>query len=438
MNRLFKLMAMLLGLGVIPLLTNAQNKIIIEDEEPDAVFSISRNKAGDEIIKIMHSTRPPYFREPDVPRFLLTDTKGRFALGIGGYVQAVAEYDFGGIVKNKDFLPSSIPAPGTTAVKNQFQMDISTSTLFVKLVGRTKTLGDFILYTAGNFRGDNYGFQLLNAYIQFLGFTVGYSYGNYMDLAAIPSTIDFAGPSGAAFYRTVQLAYTYSKLKNWKFTGAIELPTVDGTYGSYSVLENASESAAQRMPDFTANIQYNWGPNSQIRAAAIVRSMTYDSFNSKGDISAKSEIGWGVQLSSVFMIGPKLQFFGQANYGKGISQYMNDLSSLDVDLVPDPDNPSRMQALPMMGWMAGLQYNFSPNVFASTNYSATRLYSDNGWPVQNSDFYRYGQYFACNVFWNITKDLQVGAEYLRGWRTGFLDNSTRHANRINLITQYAF
>ena len=438
MNRLFKLMTMLFALVILPLLTSAQNKIIIEDEEPDAVFSFSRNKAGDEIIRIMHSTKPPYFREPDVPRFLLTDTKGRFALGIGGYVQAVAEYDFGGIVKNVDFLPSSIPAPGTTAVKNQFQMDISTSTLFLKMVGRTKKLGDFILYTAGNFRGDNYGFQLLHAYIQFLGFKAGYSYGNFMDMAAVPSTIDFAGPCGVAFYRSVQFAYTYSKLKNWEFTGAIELPVVDGTYGSYSVLENASESAAQRMPDFTANVQYNWGPNSQIRAAAIVRSMTYDSFNSIGQISAKSEIGWGVQLSSVFMMGQKLQFFGQANYGKGISQYMNDLSCLDVDLVPDPDDPSKMQALPMMGWMAGLQYDFSSSVFASTTYSATRLYSANGWPVQNSDFYRYGQYFACNVFWNVTKDLQVGAEYLRGWRTGFLDNSTRHANRINAMVQYSF
>ena len=84
MNRLFKLMAILLAVIVSPLLTSAQNKIIIEDEEPDAVFSFSRNKAGDEIIKIMHSTKPAYFSEPNVPRFLLTDTNGKFAVGIGG------------------------------------------------------------------------------------------------------------------------------------------------------------------------------------------------------------------------------------------------------------------------------------------------------------------------------------------------------------------
>ena len=37
----------------------------------------------------------------------------------------------------------------------------STSTIFLKLVGHTKILGDFVVYTAGNFRdGSNKGFQL--------------------------------------------------------------------------------------------------------------------------------------------------------------------------------------------------------------------------------------------------------------------------------------
>ena len=91
-----------------------------------------------------------------------------------------------------------------------------------------------------------------------------------------------------------------------------------------------------------------------------------------------------------------------------------------------------------MGWYAGLQYNVNPNVFMTATYSATRLYSHDGWPINNSDFYRYGQYFVTNIFWNATNNLQLGAEYLRGWRTGFQDKSTRHANRINVMVQYSF
>ncbi len=438
MKTTFKFVALLLGMGFFTLAANAQRKVIVEDDEPNSIVLVSKDKAGDEIVKIMQDTRLQKFNEPNAPRFLLTDRKGKFALGIGGYVQAVAEYDFGGIVKDIDFFPSFIPEKGTTAVKNQFQMDITTSTLFLKLVGRTKRLGDFVVYAAGNFRGNDNTFQLQNAYAQFLGFTVGYSYGNFMDLPAIPPTIDYAGPSGVVYYRTTQLSYTYDKLKHWRFTGAIEMPSVDGTYATASDNKYTAESAAQRMPDFSANIQYSWKPGNQIRAAGLIRSMTYNSFNYDGDLSAKSELGWGVQLSSTFMLTKKLQFYGQANYGKGIGQFFNDISNLNVDLVPDPENPSKMQALPMMGWYAGLQYNITPNVFVSSTYSATRLYSNDGWPINNSDFYRYGQYLVANVFWNVTPNMQVGAEYLRGWRTGFLDNSTRHANRINVMAQYSF
>ena len=100
------------------------------------------------------------------------------------------------------------------------------------MVGRTKHLGDFVVYTAGNFRGDGKTFELQNAYAQFLGFTIGYSYGSFMDLSALPPTIDFAGPNGSTFYRTTQLSYMYDKLKNWKFGAAIEMPSVDGTTNS--------------------------------------------------------------------------------------------------------------------------------------------------------------------------------------------------------------
>ena len=210
------------------------------------------------------------------------------------------------------------------------------------------------------------------------------------------------------------------------------------SFNTASNLRYTAESAAQRMPDFTGNVQYSWGAGSQIRAGALVRSMTYNSFNKSGDIKARSTLGWGVQLSTTFTLGSLFQVYGQANYGKGIGQFFNDISNLSVDLVPDPDNPEKMQALPMMGWYAGLQCNLNPNVFMTATYSATRLYSDNGWPVQNSDFYRYGQYFVTNIFWNATNNLQLGAEYLRGWRTGFMDKSTRHANRINVMVQYSF
>ena len=439
MKKKFIFIVMLLALACLPSLLSAQDVAPTPNDTPsNPIIFVSKDKAGDEIVKVMNETRIPFFREPKTPRFLLTDTRGRFALGIGGYIEAVSEYDFNGIIKNPDFYPSLMPAKGSTAVRNQYQMNIANSTIILKMVGRTKKLGYIVVYFNGNFSGNNYGFQLQNAYVQFAGFTLGYNLGTFMDPSVCPTTIDFAGPCGVAFYRVAQIAYTYNRLKNWTFRGAIERPVVDATFEADASLKNTTQSASQRMPNFVVSAQYKWGSGNHIQTAALIRSMTYDSFNNKDDISAKSTLGWGAQLSSTINITQNLDFLGQINYGKGIGLMINDLSNLDVDLVPDPDNPSKMQALPMLGWYAGLQYNFNPNVYVSSTYSASRVYSANGWPIQNSETYRYGQYFVCSAFWNINSNLQLGIEYLRGWRTYFQKNSTDHANRINLMAQYSF
>ncbi len=417
----------LLGLGIFSSHAQAQ-KVIIKDEEPNSIMFISRDKAGDEIIRILNETQSPRFHEPGIPRFLLTDRKGRFALGIGGYVKATAEYDFGGISKDIDFYPALIPNKGASHVRNQFQMDATTSTVFLKLVGHTKHLGDFVVYTAGNFRGDGKGFELRNAYASLLGFTLGYDYGSFMDLAAIPPTIDLAGPNGMANYHATQFRYERACGKGWKAGIGVEMPVVDG------ITNDNLSIGSQRMPNFPAYLQYGWNSKSHLRAAAIIRSMTYDNLVAN---KAESEIGWGVLLSTTFNLCSKVQVYGQGVYGKGISQYMNDLSNLNVDIVPDPAKAGRMQVLPMMGWYAGLQYNITPKVFVSSTYSQSRLYSDNDYPATPSEQYRYGQYLVANLFWNITPDLQVGAEYLRGWRTDFNDQ-TRHVNRLNLAVQYSF
>ena len=44
------MVAMLLGIGIFPVCAHAQKKVVIEDEEPNSIMFVSRDKAGDEII----------------------------------------------------------------------------------------------------------------------------------------------------------------------------------------------------------------------------------------------------------------------------------------------------------------------------------------------------------------------------------------------------
>ena len=187
------------------------------------------------------------------------------------------------------------------------------------------------------------------------------------------------------------------------------------------------------MPDIPAYVQYSWTKGSHVRVGGILRSMTYEDEVSN---KAKSITGWGIQASATAGLG-NFRAYGQFTYGKGIAQYLNDMSNLNVDIVPVADESGRMQVLPMRGWFAGLQYNFSKRVFASTSYSQSRLFTKDCYAHFNETQYKKGQYLVANVFWNVTHNFQVGVEYLHGWREDFNDLS-REANRINLSAQYNF
>ena len=207
----------------------------------------------------------------------------------------------------------------------------------------------------------------------------------------------------------------------------VEMPSVDGTPAKDVRI------GKQRMPDIPAYVQYSWAKASHIRVGGILRSMTYeDQVNNK----AKSLTGWGIQASGTARLGG-FQLYGQYTYGRGIAQYLNDISNLNVDIVPLADESGRMQVLPMKGWYAGLQYNFSKRVFASATYSQSRLFTEDCYAHFNETQYKKGQYLVANVFWNISHNLQVGVEYLHGWRENFNDVN-REANRINLSAQYNF
>ena len=70
MGNLFKSVAVLLGTGLLPVFSYAQKSVIIEDDEPNSIMFISRDKAGDDIITILNENQLPRFQDPKAPRFI--------------------------------------------------------------------------------------------------------------------------------------------------------------------------------------------------------------------------------------------------------------------------------------------------------------------------------------------------------------------------------
>ena len=397
-----------------------------DDATPIICISETINEAPD-VVEIFQNSQSNYHHDPRAPRFVLVDQEGRWGLGIGGYLQTKIEYDFDKAVDNVDFFPSAIQRGG--APSSQYRMDMTNSTLFLKLVGNSRFLGDFIVYTSANWRGSGLGLQLHNAYMSTKYLTIGYTVGSFMDINAVPVTIDYGGPCGMTFYRSTQVMFKYGFDFGLSMGVALEAPDVKGT-------ENENINiGAQRMPNIPVYVQYNLNnrPGNHVRLGAIIRDISYDDKITGKD---NDKVGWGAQASMLATIG-RLQLRGQFTVGEGIGSLVNNISNVGVDVVPDPQSPGKAMLLQSEAWYAGVQYNFSKRFFASATFSQTVLHSRAGYNDLNPTAYRKGQYLAANFFYNLNDNMQFGIEYLHGWRMDF-DNKTYNANRINLSARYDF
>lgn len=426
MKKIFKdlLLAALLLPATLP--SMAQRWVEMpSNSSPMICISETVNEAPD-VVEIFQSTQDSYIHNPRAPRFVLVDQEGRWGLGLGGYLQAKIEYDFNNAVNNVDFLPSAIERGGAPT---QYRMDMTNSTLFMKLVGTNRLLGDFVLFTSGNWRGDGLGFQLLNAYMSTKYFMLGYGVGSFMDLAAAPNTIDYGGPCGMMFYRTTQVMLKYGF--DWGLSMGLSLEAPDVNIGANDYVSKG----VQRAPNIPLFVQYDLKGNSNnhIRLGAIMRDMYY---NDMLNVSKESRVGWGAQASILTTMGG-LQLKGQFTIGEGIGSMVNNISNVGVDIVPDPETPGKGMLLQSECWYAGVQYNFSKKFFASATYSQTFLHSKNGYAAANPGAMQRGQYLVANFFYNMTENMQLGIEYLHGWRSNF-DKKTYNANRFNISARYDF
>ncbi len=383
----------------------------------------------EELTALFYDTHHRHFQDPRAPRFLLIDRKGRVALGIGGYVKVTASYDFAGALPDRDFVTYDIPVPRNPAERSQFQMDASTSRLFLKLVGKNPVLGNYEVYVEGGFRGgEGAGLRLRQAYVSTRDFLIGQAHSTFTDPATASPTIDFEGPSGQTGSRRVMVRYTCHFHRDWQMALAAEIPSA-----TYTLREGDNTAIRQRMPDIPLYLQYAWKDGrDHVRVSGLLRGLSYRDL-----LSAKNrmEFGWAVQLSGVAHLVPALTLYYQGVYGCGYSAYLNDLAGKGFDLIPDPSLPGELYAPKALGYVVGLQYAFTPRCFVSASYSQCRLYPRLG--ALPATAYRNGQYVVGNAVYQLSADCNIGVEYLYGSRTN-RNGDSGCANRLNAMIQYNF
>lgn len=398
-----------------------------------------------------------YSDEKD-PRFMVSDSKDNFKFGVGGTLLLTGFYDIDGAVDNRGFSIYSIPIP--TDYCGNFGLMVSNSRVNFKVVGTVmgKPLVSFLEIGVDK---NTTNIKLRQAYLSYGGFTIGHTYSMFNDLDGGVMTVDLEGPNTSVGKTHPLIAYRHNIGRHLSLAVGVETPAFEEFTEKIDVKDvNNPDSVLfhfdkdfQQMPDFTFHIKYK-SYFGHVQFGALFRTLyyyvsdkpdTYEKYYGKD----RSEFAYGFALSSNINITKKLVLAVQGVGGRGISEYINNISSAHIDLLAkrkigencDYGNP--VIATPIIGGYAGLQYSFTDKITTSAVYGQIHIFREDGY--QYSDNFEDGSYFAINAFYSVDKYLRFGLEYLNGYKRVYEitdNNNVAHhdgkSSRFDISVKYSF
>ncbi|MDL2308392.1 porin [Bacteroidales bacterium OttesenSCG-928-B11] len=364
------------------------------------------------------------FTDVGDPRFMIANEDETFKFGIGGFVNVIGLFDFNGMIELSDFVTSQIPVP-MGSEKGQFRLGAESSRFNIKVVGKPKK-GTVITYIEADFHGANNLLLLRHAYISYFGFTIGQTWSTFMDLEAGPPTIDFEGPNTQISIRQPMIRYSHDLTEKLSFSVALEMNTpLVYDYNSIDIEH-------QRFPNLPLNFKYK-DKFGHLQLAAIARPMNY--YDDTLSYKSITELGYGIALSGKFNLPKKFYIYFQGVYGKGIAQYIQDLSFSNLDLVLDPDRVGRLKTMPTYGAYLAFQKDWLDNLYSAIIYGYTALTGPHA--HEASHLFAHTHYAAVNLFWDPIPYGTIGIEYLFGRRVNQSGKSA-NANRVDFMFRYRF
>mgnify|MGYP006865005085 CR=1 FL=1 len=356
----------------------------------------------------------------------------KLSFNLSGFVNLNAICDFNGLEDYDDFTTSQIPIDPSpyqnlfrfhmTARQSRLNFGINYDTPWGKLHGFVS--GDF--YT-GNTGVQSY-FRLREAFIEFGDLLLGQTNTTFGNPDVVPMTIDFEGPNSAPTLRNPMIRYSSKIGQGWSYILAIEMRGND-------ISPFAKTGKPFRaIPSLVGNINKkgDWGVVTLSAMVDITRYFYADSVTGSG-VVAKAEIGWGGAISAILNTWKKNHFSIFYVAGKGVSNFISDLSGLGYNGIPDYNTKELMLLSSMGGFIAYTQY-WNDKLSSNIIYSYVDLEKTDLLP---SHAFRFSNYALINLFYAPFARVNFGVEYV--WGELFVqDNRNGDANRLQFLAQFNF
>jgi len=350
----------------------------------------------------------------------------------GGYIKTdflLSDFKDGNVPGNsigRDFfVPSTIPVSGDS---EGVQLDVHARQTRFHLGTRHEigeaTLGsyiemDFLVTAGGNERVSNsFSPRLRHAYVTYNNWLVGQTWNTFMDVATLPESVDFIGPTGStSFGRESMIRYTQGG-----FAIALENPDTTVTPLGGGRIDADDNS----IPELAA--RYTWkGDWGHLQIGGMLRQLEFQDAALGVD---DTTTGWGLSLSGKAMLGrDDVRFMIVGGEGMGRQLALNFANGAAIT------DTGELEAIGTLGGFVAYRHWW--NEKWRSNAVLSYMEVDNpvrftGTGVSESNW--SGQ---VNLLYSPVPPLSFGIEYLTSEHE-IESGATGKLNRFQFTTKYAF